>query len=114
MLSSKIRQFYFGSQNEISMNNSQSLIDLYGDRFFAQCTKQAAILYSKWAPVYLYHFTHKVENSVATLVGWKNEMSKNISLLISYYTIMIMIQHFNIIILTLESSKNFGILFAHH
>jgi len=69
-VSSKVRAFYFGEDPEISLKNNQSLVNLYGDRFFTQPAREALLLYSQFAPAYGYNFTRKVKESTAQMMGW--------------------------------------------
>ncbi|ODM98999.1 Venom carboxylesterase-6 [Orchesella cincta] len=75
-LSEKIRKYYFGStaavgksgnevkgSKKIGMGDLESMTNLYSDRYFTGCVKDAATFHAQYAPVYLYYFTYKQDIS---------------------------------------------------
>lgn len=79
-LSAKIKDFYFGKKKEnmkqkhqIGWNELENLTNMYSDRLFLSCAREAAILHARYAPVHMYYYTYKPEIGfgyiVETLTG---------------------------------------------
>lgn len=54
--STNIRNFYFANR-PIDLDSRENLTNLFSDRNFFQCNRNAAILHARFSPVYLYYFT---------------------------------------------------------
>jgi len=65
-VSSAIRDFYFKGQ-PITKSDGEALSAVYGDRGTLQCVRDAAILQSAYAPVYLYNLTRPGLHSINDL-----------------------------------------------
>lgn len=57
-MAAKVKNFYFGDKEIGVEETRQELTDAYSDRFFNLGVREAAILMSKYTPVYLYQFCY--------------------------------------------------------
>jgi len=51
-----IRRYYFGT-NPVGLETRDNLTNMFSDRNFFQCTKNAALLHARFSPVHMYYFT---------------------------------------------------------
>ncbi|CAL8080996.1 unnamed protein product [Orchesella dallaii] len=77
-LSEKVREYYFGSaaaatgkskkepvggnkvkSSKIGIKDLESMTNLYSDRYFNGCVRDAAVFHAQYAPVHMYYFTYK-------------------------------------------------------
>jgi len=58
----KVKEFYFGDKEIGVEETRQELTDAFSDRYFNLGVREAAILQSKYTPVYLYMFAHNRGN----------------------------------------------------
>jgi len=108
-ISDKIRKFYFGSAaaadsnakkgsdktsqvkgNKIGMGDLESLTNLYSDRYFFGCVKDAAMLHAQYAPVHLYYFTYKQDVSYGYILeNTPGRIPVDIELILGYAKLML-------------------------